>query len=251
MKKRDVEFLKNMLACALGAVIGAFVALNVWPGLWWIGLVVGGLFGYLAGDFHEVVGAARLAGKKFFGFRPDFNRHVFPLLKLLTTTITGNMVLVLGIISAKSFVLVPMGLEELGSAQIGTIFIFIILMTIWLWFVLDRTGFGLEPMGKWWMDLWIVSPPALIFYWLPCMVVAVVKNFVPAMCKCAAFVWMVYVLIHSDWRLLRMLDAATGAAVGYFAGSIAAGALAAGICWLINSELVAKRWLRVVPASKK
>lgn len=39
---------KIFTACAIGSFIGALVALELQPLWWWLGLVIGGLVGYLS-----------------------------------------------------------------------------------------------------------------------------------------------------------------------------------------------------------
>jgi len=61
------------------------------------------------------------------------------------------------------------------------------------------------------------------------------------------FVWLVFCEVHSDVRLLCGLDAAIGAACGYFAGSVLIGLISGGVMGLVNFEVVSKRVLKLVP----
>mgnify|MGYP001615046653 FL=1 len=57
------ETRKVFVACALGAGIGSLIALEMSAGLWWVGLLVGGLTGYLAYDFKVVARAIPMAAR--------------------------------------------------------------------------------------------------------------------------------------------------------------------------------------------
>lgn len=52
---------KVFLAILLGGIIGGFVALEMHPYFWWVGMLVGGLVGYLAFDVREIVPAMKRA----------------------------------------------------------------------------------------------------------------------------------------------------------------------------------------------
>ncbi len=55
-----------------------------------------------------------------------------------------------------------------------------------------------------------------------------------------------FFIIHSDERLLCLVDAATGAAIGgYYFGNAALGGLTGAIIGLVNYEIVSKRILKL------
>lgn len=68
--------------------------------------------------------------------------------------------------------------------------------------------------------------------------------------------WMIrffkylFILIHSDIRLLCGVDAAVGATIGYFSGSAIIGAVSGGVLGVINYELISKRVLGLAPRSR-
>lgn len=55
---------KIFVACALGGGIGALVALQVHPFLWWVGLAVGALVGYFSYQFEDVLQAIPIAWRR-------------------------------------------------------------------------------------------------------------------------------------------------------------------------------------------
>jgi len=64
---------KVFVACALGAFIGALAALELNSYFWWLGLIVGGLVGYLTYEFKEVIEAVRQAWKAVVSWRISFD----------------------------------------------------------------------------------------------------------------------------------------------------------------------------------
>lgn len=53
--------VKVAVACFIGGTVGAFVALWINGVFWWLGVLLGGLLGYITYDFPQVVSAARVA----------------------------------------------------------------------------------------------------------------------------------------------------------------------------------------------
>lgn len=61
------------------------------------------------------------------------------------------------------------------------------------------------------------------------------------------FAKQLFLLIHSDIRLLCATDAAIGTAIGYFSGSAVIGAIAGGTFGVINYKIVSEHILRLQP----
>ena len=59
-------FGKIFGACALGAAAGTAVALEMAPYLWWVGMLVGALVGYVSFEFRSVLRAAGAAWRTAF-----------------------------------------------------------------------------------------------------------------------------------------------------------------------------------------
>ena len=64
----------------------------------------------------------------------------------------------------------------------------------------------------------------------------------------ALFLKHLFLLIHSDMRVLCMTDAALFAGVGYFLGSALWGAILGGLFGVLNYKVVSEYILGIVPA---
>ena len=115
-----------------------------------------------------------------------------------------------------------------------------------------------------------IFPPITLFWHLPRGIIFVARRF-PEFAKwfvagcwlvarewgsfCGKFFWKLFLLIHSEMRILCGVDAMIGAVIGYFVGSAAMGALYGGIVGVFNflviTELCLKRIWRVIPATKQ
>lgn len=275
------EAWKVTVACALGAGIGTLISLEVAVYLWWIGLIIGGLVGYLAyrpiAVIKAILPAARTAARatlgKYHAVRRVFTRPDFwP--RVLYTTLTfffagswlvlGLMLLMLSLmISVRSF-------ED---------------FRIWMWlswfatWAVTSFGFGVlcsideqsackteDELLKFRIVCFALCPPIVMFYHLPRGIWWVIRHGMPRAVVAIArlgrdlarfmahFVWNVFVRIHSEMRLLCLVDASIGVVIGFFAGSALIGALAGGLFGLVNYALVTERILKprgYIPVTKE
>ena len=86
------------------------------------------------------------------------------------------------------------------------------------------------------------------------LIIAIPKTIIgtyKAICFCGLFFKNVFILIHSEFRLLCGVDAAIGAVIGYFAGYVIVGLIVGGILGVLNYELISRRWLKLVPLPNK
>src|SRR5260370_383311 len=71
--------LRIALACFLGATLGAVLALHFNRYFWWLGILIGGLTGYLSYEFKSVLGACTDSWRKA---RAEFDCIKFPPLNI-------------------------------------------------------------------------------------------------------------------------------------------------------------------------
>jgi hypothetical protein len=253
-----MDTAKVFIACALGGFVGTMVALQFATHFWWLGLIVGGLVGYLSYEFREVLAALREAWILTTSWRPDLRgflrrcaenigyaakqalgtallvSNYFPLFTLIMLFSAGKQFLfqnafLLGGIYVGCMIFFGImgflaGLDELGDGRNRDL--------------LFSEGLRFNPFATW-------------FYHIPRAILRALWNtgwgIVHGSIWTVRFVRTFFLLVHSDFRLLCGVDAALGCAVGYFFGNALVGGLAGGVIGLINFEIVSKRILHINP----
>jgi len=98
--------------------------------------------------------------------------------------------------------------------------------------------------------LWKLNPIYVGFYWLPKGIIYIIPRtprfFRKAIITIGRFTKILFILIHSDIRLLCGTDAAIGVVIGYFTGNVLIGGLAGGVFGVLNYEILSKRILHLV-----
>ncbi len=262
--KMKREAGKVFFASALGAGIGALVALEIVTWLWWIGLLVGGLVGYLYYEFKAVLAALPKAWRAACGWQaPPFFWHAFGLAALCVASFFGDLfvsavvvaVLVQGWLGVN---IVIASLADVGLSLAVLTLIFSLLLGGFLLFE-DRRNLDEKTLRELKGCVYRIAPPILFFYRLPRGLWWIIRRIPRALVVVAVgigrglvafarfvprFAWQVFIRIHSERRLICGVDAALGAAAGYFAGSALIGAAVGGLFGVVNFALVTERWLR-------
>src|SRR5437016_6103600 len=70
-RRKAMKAVKVFFACAFGATIGTMIALQVNHNVWWLGLAVGFVTGYLSYEFKAVITAVPRAWKAAVAWTPD------------------------------------------------------------------------------------------------------------------------------------------------------------------------------------
>lgn len=289
---------------AVGAFIGSLTALGFNAAFWWIGALIGGLIGYLSYDWKRVVRAipiaARTAGPIFVAtlivignnIRSSFcewfgrPRPLFYLLLLANTMIFACWVKPS---SPKEGFLRPIGIcFSFFLIQMGLLFIFSIIMIFPL--LCSRTTTEkwrkkmnvkyIEPWNTWdmtsiddvilfYLDSFLCFMRGLLYTVRFCVITVpcslgrflfAAARFLPR------FGWKMFLLIHSEERMICGVDAMIGASIGSRAGpaivrllagetvgipgiaiivcSMLVGALAGGFLGVANYKIITERWLR-------
>lgn len=232
------ESWKVFVACALGAGTGSLVALEVSHWFWWIGLIAGGLIGYLAYEFREVLLAISATWKAIV--HPSPQLRLFEWKVILWLSLSFSAILPIFLILWSIVDIENTGLATFISMTLtlGFILGFAPIPDITMWYINGKTVedqiIQLRKVN------YMVFPPRVIFWHLPRGIVWLVRATSKIL---ARFCWQVFIRIHSEMRLLCMADAALGAAVGYWAGSAVIGAISGGVFGLVNYAVVTKRIL--------
>ncbi len=253
--------LQIFIAVSLGIMIGMIISYSVQPAFWWIGMIVGGTVGYLSYCFREVCQAVRKVGQAMI--KPNFRNG-------LLMVIVGFVAIVwfVGAFMVPGMLLIVFLLESFSDDPVFLCMVFARLITIaWLiiaggcgfQFMMDITGDAID--GSRWRYLWksilFLNPITLVTYWpirvLCALAEEIADNIGSALAWIGKFTLAVLVEIHSQERLLCLLDAALGVAIGHFRfleqpDFILLGACAAvgGLFGVAHYELISKRLLKLV-----
>lgn len=234
--------LKVFLACFIGAGIGALTALQINGYFWWLGLLVGGLTGYLSYEFKKVLGAIPRAWRAVSSWRPNWRsaRAGFLITGVMVSWFTAfyGLLGLLDSIKTSISVIIFMGFVTLLiSLVVGINFLFI---------KEDEEEID-------WKPFWRYNSVYVCFYHLPIWTVKGIIYIVPRTPKfiwkviivLAQFIKTLFIMIHSEIRLLCGVDAAIGAVIGYLTGNVIVGAFAGGLFGVLNYEIVSKRVLKL------
>lgn len=255
-----------MLACALGAFIGALFAIEIQSRfalgsyLWPFGALLGGIIAWCAVDFKPLCsGIARsyrvsaMPGK--FCWKAAIAWILgFWSLAGSSTALCIALIFFIGtppVNPSLSWILVYTIPMMLWSVSLAGILVFIVLSAIFPFICFQRkneskseyeermkkdikTGFGL-------LDSY--NPISLLILVIRFSSLAV--RFVGR--EIGRFVARVFIYVHSERRTLCFVDATLGAGIGFFCGSAIIGVVAGAALGVVNYELVSVRWLKLVP----
>jgi hypothetical protein len=259
MQTRRIGF-----ACALGAFVGATVSLDLarhfaagnW--LWIVGILLGGLVGYLAYDFRAVASAIGQAWREVSAWRPDW-KGIGAFLK--HRALCGNIgALMMLSVLTWVFVLCSGGqiLTPSGSVtSAGRTFVLTSLIAGYLLGLIlpmdegDRKAMGVLTLcfapitGPFIWAYWVLRGTGWIIRRVPEGVLSAIVLALIAWPVLVRFVKRVFVLVHSDERKLCFTDAMLGAMIGFFLGSAVLGGIAGALLGVVNYELVSIRLLHL------
>lgn len=246
------------MSCALGAFIGSLVALQLNQYLWWVGLFIGGLTGYLSYEFKTVCRTAILARREMK--KEKYAKNFFQEFNMAMSVVFwfSPPIVFLSIFYSIIFfhnfgspeVFLWKGLRSLCEAYLFTSILFFFCSFFSAFS--DVRPFFQNSKEK--TDFYSVEKVFLFYFSLPKRIFLGVKflliRALPAFFTFVfTFLRRFFFLVHSQERLLCAFDAALGAGIGYLCGNPVIGALCGGILGVLNFEIVSRRILKLVPRS--
>ena len=240
---------KVFTACALGGGFGAFLGHQLFYPSGWsllLGFLLGGLVSYLAYDFRGVLAAIPQAWRKTVdGLSVAF------LVFLVFAIVVANALAIVGGAKALNLFL-NLSQEMTEWLEVTLAFTLMAgLMTNVFRMVAKDSDFD-RPREASIFIIKQLNPFANLLIGVPYLIFIVAKGVVLLLTLLPRFTWNVFVLIHSELRLLCLLYGGLGAVAGtLIAGTLAGtlvGALAGGIFGVLNFEIVSKRLLKLVPS---
>lgn len=251
---------KIFASCFFGAFIGGFVALQMHPAIWWIGMCIGAIAGYLTYEVNAVWAAISKAYHATCSWTPDV-----PYWKIVTKGTLGMAGVTQTILACSAFLLVygpdpslPIPHELVQWKSIVTVVAIFHVGVMFFGFII-HIGSSKNAEGQY-SDTPITygatNPISLLFWHLPRGIFFIVAHSPQMLRSCLGagaacygflkpFSITLFREIHSDARLLCACDAAIGTAIGYFTGNVILGAIAGGIFGILNYEVISKRLLHL------
>ena len=241
------------LACALGAFIGALVALQLGVYLWWTGMIVGGFVGYLSYEFKKVLEAGTYVWRTTCAF--DWNRAARATRKkiwaisLVASFWILCMILFFSLIFFLLYLCNTLKTPVVLSEIVSVVFVVSTFLALLSFPALTPSIWGKsdDAIKEGFLRWKTYHPFKVFFYWIPLGIYKtgpfVILQVSRVVALTGRLIKNLFILIHSDERLLCGVDAAIGAAIGYFLGSAFLGAVVGGILGVLNYELVSKRLL--------
>jgi len=248
---------KIFVSCALGAFIGSLVALQSNQYLWWVGLIIGGLAGYLSYEFKAVCQAVvsvwqAVASVQWKRKREEYAENFFNAFNFMMSLVFWALPL--------AFIFVFFSENRYSDSEIALwrsfciisetylfMLVFFFFLSVLFVFFEDQSPFKEEKR-----EFYSVEKVLLFYFFLPKWILLGVKFLLVRVLFASIpfilpFLRRFFFLIHSQERLLCAFDAALGAGIGYLCGNPFVGALCGGILGVANFEIVSRRILKLVP----
>jgi len=254
----------------LGGFIGVLVSLEIASAFalgeffWIIGTIFGGVISYLAYDFSEAKEGVSYAYQEVTAWRPDtkwwstfikalllFTSAIF----VMFSTVSFYFILSLCFLFSTD----PVSAIVAGSFKGGVFFgLFALIAAAGFVFldviIINDIKYSYKEGKELWMIILkevnpIFFPFAVLYFTARGIIwsVSEVQAFVMAVGR---FVKKTFIYIHSEERILCLVDGSLGATIGFFFESAILGGVAGLVFGVINYEIVSKRLLSLEKISK-
>lgn len=256
----DKKSLRIFIACALGAGIGALIALELNSYLWWIGVLVGAFVGYLSYEFKKVIAAVPVVmaeAKKACQIEVPVRAMMGGIkagLNYFIAVVMGSIFLIFYAIEIGAYFIlsenkfIAQDLTNIISASVALAFLVAILFSV-VEGAEKVHGYSATFSAKdFWKCFRYTSPLGVIFFTGKFMIWALPRIGI-GLKFLKVFAKKFLIIIHSDIRLLCAVDAAIGASIGYFSGSAIIGAVVGGVLGVINYEIISIKVLKLNPSN--
>lgn len=251
-----------LLACFIGAALGAVIALQLHY-LWWTGILAGGATGYLAYGFKDVIRAVLTAlhllhDTQFDGakVKAGFLRAGQFVAILAGVAFCATSVIALSIIALTLLVSPPetyatqVAAPAPGeAAPVPHVFyaitalgglILALALAVFILRARDKKGVCMAILGC------IAATPLVLPFTLTAIFLTAVVPKVFRILVSAAR--QTFILIHSEMRVLCLTDSLLGALVGYSCGNALIGGVAGALLGWLNYRFVSVKWLKLAKA---
>ena len=275
MNPSQKEYTKTVFAAILGTFIGGMVAFNIYSSLWWVGMIVGALTGYLSFGWREVYSVACQTWKEmasmnvgetviqkskrswrsitvtfkwwvyyFFGWGTSLSVGICLFLQIMyTTTVESAMYsqftifsyLVCVVTLACAFAIFMDVAQDFGTLRF---YKGKAELQSFRWKVRKNRS-SIRKYNIFRIYLYVV-PLAIVKGGLTALkgILWCMKRAPWACGFAAAYIYRVFVFTHSDGRLIAGAGGAFGTGIWYLSGNIAIGVIASVLIVLVNKYML-------------
>jgi hypothetical protein len=259
-----------VVACFMGAALGALIALQLNRYFWWLGILAGGAIGYICFRFKEAIQSICRVWKSL----PDAEAVTAAVktglwnsarltgvvigiaccaASMLIMMVGGVMALLVGSESSVKWEGPTEVAKNVGitGTYLGVGAIVICLAGIFLFICVLKSSN--KEAACWGIVGCLLMNPLI----LPITVFSVLAwAIVPCAGKAALKLSVLsfeilrrtFIMIHSEMRLLCMANALIGALAGFFWGKALLGGIVGAVCGLVNYKFISVRWLKLAKA---
>lgn len=239
--------LRAVLASGAGATIGGLIAFQMAFAFWWVGVIIGGLVAYLLVDPTGVARAIPQAYAAARGWQPDriYWGAVGWEVAWIYSMMATSMLLLFALMTLVGRLGVIMGspADSLPSVIVVAVvfpsFVSVLMLVIKTGWTAERLAEDAQSSRKF---CFVFFPPMFFFWYLPRWIYRGIVRFPNATLRFGRFMRLfslyLFVRIHSNLRLACLVDAAFGAAIGYFTGHLFVCTAAGAILGALNAGIV-------------
>ncbi len=274
--------LMIFLSLAIGSGIGVMLA-SQFKVYWWLGVLIGGLVGYLVYDFKQIIAAAPIAWKNAVQYFSTKQRMPKVAWKKVGQFLGTAFLIIYCVAIPGVFFWYNVSKEDVFIGKYGSwasgIWVGLISVALILCYFLSITLLYLknQPEEKWlskldsdWIGvikvsritsvvrfgnkhnvstlMFLIALPMSAILTIRLMLVTLFYYLPRAIAIVVRFIWKLFKLIHSDIRLLVGIDSIVGGSVGHFCHNNVLIGMAVGAVWgLINYQIVSLRILKLKP----
>ena len=258
--------LKVLLTCLISSGIGTFIALSVNSWFWWTGALAGGVIGYLSYEFKKVIQAIPKAWRSVSSWKPDREYWIgVPLFFLFLSSIAFSFsvfvgfLMFLGSYDLQVLLWIFYGHDVWHFAILG----FLVIALVASFIVVGEHNLTNREVA---LNAICFSPPCLALELLILIVyiLGVIglgswknKHKIPIAIKTLGrFFRKLFLLIHSEIRLLCAVDSMFGVIAGYlisqayslnFLMSVLTGMIAGAVFGLLHYQILSVKILKLAP----
>ncbi len=260
------EWFSIGIACAFGALIGATIALELNYTMatevaGTIGMIAGSLIGYVAVDFKHFCAGVGRAYRETLVWQPNrvywmtwgYGSLCVGMIALTITFYSGGLLVLFDLYSGNWETLSFYGMVVV---PVGTIYALVLGMSAnrseARWFSKYPRTSALRQLVRVRNDARLsvqqfnpISTPITVAISAYKAVARLISGTIRLAPVCVRFTWRAFIYIHSQWRMICLVDAGIGALTGFVCGYAIIGALVGAALGILNYELVSVRWLKL------